>query len=424
VFNLSMKKQQTPRIAIVRHSRYPDDMHVRRDAMALRDAGFDVDLVCDREPGRPAIERVDGITVLRIPPRHRRGGLARYAFEYLAFPLVAAGVIALRSLGRRYTWIEINNMPDWLVIAALFPKAFGAKVTLYSREDMARLFASDHDLPSTHRVIRLLEALEGLSARVADRVIVSQELARRDFLVQGTPPRKVVVVPNVPDEKAFRAQITPSTHDHRGRADGDDAFRLVTHGTLTKRYGIETLIEAVSIVRKEIPGVRLEIIGSGEYRQELEALTHRLHLESQVTFTGYLPSYEDVAPRLMEADVGVVALWTDFQLCNKLTEYLALGMPTITTESAALRPYLDDGEVYYVEPKNARALADAITTLYRDSARRAALAEAGHLAYLRHFTWDDAREKYLAVYRDDLEPRSEAPCSETPYLPEAERTTA
>jgi glycosyltransferase involved in cell wall biosynthesis len=168
---------------------------------------------------------------------------------------------------------------------------------------------------------------------------------------------------------------------------------------LVKRYGIETLIESVALLRDRIPGIHLEIMGAGEYRPELEAMVDRLDLRTKVSFIGYLPFYEMVAPRLLQADIGVVPLWNDFQLCNKLVDYLALSIPTITTASAATQPYLDGDAVFYVKPRDPEALADAILALYLDPARRAAMGTAGHAAYRRHFAWDTTRSSYLAIYQ-------------------------
>jgi glycosyltransferase involved in cell wall biosynthesis len=387
-----------PRIAIVRHSSYPEDMHVRRDALALRDAGFDVDLICDQKPGKAMIERVEGITVLRISPRHKRAGIGRYLFEYTAFPLAATVILALRSVRRSYHWIEINNMPDWLVLAAIVPKLLGARVVLYSREDMARLLASDHILSPRHPVVRVLRAIQLASCRSVDRVITTQEFARQDLIDHGIPADKIVTVPNAPDEAAFLARV-PETRIVTPRLPSTSAsFRLVTHGTLVKRYGIETLIQAVHVLRDTIPGIHLEIIGDGEYRSALEALVERLELRPHVTFAGFLPEYEQVAPKLVDADLGIVPIWTDFQLCNKLVDYLLLGIPAISSESRVLRTYLADEAVQFVPPKNPEALAEAILSLYREPGRRAALAAAGKTAYLKHFSWDQARHQYLALY--------------------------
>src|SRR5439155_24949014 len=67
-------------------------------------------------------------------------------------------------------------------------------------------------------------------------------------------------------------------------------FRLVTHGTLLHRYGIQTLLEAVALLRGRIPGLHLQIIGDGEYRPALERLPAHLELEDVVAFSGICAS--------------------------------------------------------------------------------------------------------------------------------------
>ena len=57
-----------PRVAVVRHDRYPAGPHLLRSARALRDASFDVEVIFAHEPGRPRHEHSDGVTVSRRPP--------------------------------------------------------------------------------------------------------------------------------------------------------------------------------------------------------------------------------------------------------------------------------------------------------------------------------------------------------------------
>jgi len=278
-------------------------------------------------------------------------------------------------------------------------------VTFYCREDTGRLFASDRELSRRHPAVRLLSAVNRTCARAADRVIATQELARDDLVAPGFPPAKVVVIPNAPDESAFFASLPNGAFPFDGH--DDDTFRLVTHGVLLRRYGLETLLHAVGILRLSIPNIHLEIIGDGTYRARLEGLTDQLGLRSHVTFAGLLADYAEVAPRLVRAHIGINPIWTDFQLCNKLVDYLALGLPAITTRCLALTPYLDDSQVFYVKARSPQALADAVTTLYLDPVRRAELGKAGHAAYLRHFAWEQAKARYVAIYEERAEAEPE-----------------
>jgi glycosyltransferase involved in cell wall biosynthesis len=391
----------------VRHDRYPGEPHLRRSVHTLRDAGFDVEVICDHEPGRPRCERLEGITVLRLLFQHKRHSVVRYLFEYATLPVLAAAIVAARSLRRRYDYVEIDNPPDWLILAGLIPRMQGSKVVLYMFENMPVLMAADYGWSHGHPLMRALVTVERLCTGLAHHLIAPHEMARRILGDQGIPSEKIAaVVPNVPDERVFLSRLSfqPSAVNHELTADGrglrpDRGFRLVTHGTLLQRYGIETLLEAVALLRGHIPGLHLEILGNGEYRPALERRATSLDLRDTVTFSDRVP-FEELAPRLAAADVGIVPMWAPF-VPNKLMEYLALRLPVIAADWPSLRLCFDDSAICYVPPKNAQALADAIMALYVDPQLRAALAAKGHAVYRAEFAWEGTRYDYLAVYGVD-----------------------
>jgi glycosyltransferase involved in cell wall biosynthesis/peptidoglycan/xylan/chitin deacetylase (PgdA/CDA1 family) len=407
----------------VRHGDYLQP-HPRRDIFALRDAGFDVDFICDSEPGRPHLEHVDGVTVIRLPIRHKRGHLPRYLFEYTVMPVLAAGALALRSVWRRYDYVEIDTMPTWLIAAAVVPKLFGAKVVLYMFEHMAELTASDKGLTEHHRLIRLLDRIEIACVRSADVVLTPAERNRELYISRRVAPQKIVFIPNCPDERMFLANVDPvslrrlaaagvavgptegnaTDHDRRSARDNPkpaNVFRLVTHGSLLERYGIQILIEAVANLRGKhsearIPGIKLDVIGSGEYESELMELAHKLSLDETVRFVGLVP-FEEMASHLLEADVGVGPYLLDL-LPNKMMEYLLLGIPAIASDWPTMRRYFDDDVVTYVPPNDVEALASAIESMYRHPRKRKRQADMAQARYLGTLAWSKTKHHYLAVY--------------------------
>ena len=130
--------------------------------------------------------------------------------------------------------------------------------------------------------------LERLSTRFADRVVVTQELARQLAMRRGVPGEKVTVVLNGPDESIFDPQL-------RERTGQRDDFTIVTHGLILERFGIQTLLDALPAVASHVPEVRVEIYGDGEFRAALEAQVARNGVADRVHFHGWLPLDEDVA---------------------------------------------------------------------------------------------------------------------------------
>jgi glycosyltransferase involved in cell wall biosynthesis len=369
----------------------------------LRDAGFAVDVICDYEPGKPRNEYLEGVTVLRLLFQHKRHSILRYLVEYATLPFLAGIIVATRFLRHGYDYVEIDNPPDWLVLAGLFPRLLGATIVLYMFENMPEIMAVDHGLSPGHPLMRALCAVERFCAGLAHHLIAPHEMARRLLIEQGVPPEKVAaVVPNVPDERVFFSLLhnEPITAGGRCVAESqgstDHCFRLVTHGTMLQRYGIETLLEAVALIHHLIPGLHLDVIGDGEYRPMLEKLATHLRLDATVTFIDRVP-FDRLAARLVGAEIGIVPMWVPF-VPNKLMEYMALNLPVIAADWPSLRLCFDDSAIFYVEPRNAAELAQAIITLYQDPQRRAALAAAARTVYRARFAWDHTKNDYLAVY--------------------------
>jgi glycosyltransferase involved in cell wall biosynthesis len=383
---------QRPAACILRHSYYPDG-HVRRDAETLVQAGYDVSVVALRRAGQPAREELNGVSIYRLPVEHHRGSVLRYVWEYGAFFLLAFLTVALLHARKRFRIVEIDNMPDVLVFCALVPKLTGARLILYIFDNMPELLQVTRGYSARHPLVRLLALLERASAAVVDRVIVTQEIARRVVRARGVPDARITTVLNCPDEAIFTPRPPAA-------AAGHDAFEIVTHGLILERFGVQTLIEALPAIAREVPTARLHVIGAGEYRAELERQVREGGLSERVELRSWVP-LEELPDHLRRADAGYVGMHCDLMLSNKLMEYVALGIPAVVARWSVYEHYFPDDTVNYFRPKSAEALADAIVAIYRDPARARARAERAAELY-RGYRWTVQREIYLGVYADLL----------------------
>jgi len=131
------------RVCAITFDWYPFDVLVRRTAEAAADAGYQVDVICLRQPGQKAYEICHGVQVYRIPMYRSFGrSLAFTILEWFCF-LVSAGVMVTRlHLKQRYDVVHIHNMPDFLVFCAIIPKLLGAKIILEVQDVSPELMAA------------------------------------------------------------------------------------------------------------------------------------------------------------------------------------------------------------------------------------------------------------------------------------------
>ena len=155
---------------------------------------------------------------------------------------------------------------------------------------------------------------------------------------------------------------------------------MVCHGTVTRRLGLDTAIEALALVRGRLPDVRLRVIGAGDYLGEIKALTPAgWTSESDGQFRGS-GADSSTARQIVGSDVGLVPNHatnaTQLMLPVKLLEFATLGIPVIAARLRTIEHYFGDDAVRYFTPGNSRELAQAIEDLYFDPDCRAGAGAA------------------------------------------------
>ena len=90
------RRRARPRACIVRQIDVYEPM-IQREAEALVEAGFDVEVLCMRHPARPRRTVINGVTVWSLRSSRKRAGKTklRYAIEYAWFFMLVATVLLL-----------------------------------------------------------------------------------------------------------------------------------------------------------------------------------------------------------------------------------------------------------------------------------------------------------------------------------------
>jgi glycosyltransferase involved in cell wall biosynthesis len=377
------------RICIVRHDHYLD-LTVRREAEALRDAGYEVDVVCLPEHSGSPVEAGEGITLHRLPLRRRRGGSLAYVVDYVSFFVAATVTVARLHIQRPFLAVQANTMPDVLVFTALVPRLLGAKVVAFMKEPTPELGETKY---GSRRLTHLLRRIEQAAIRFADMAFTVTEDLKETEVARGADAEKITVVLNGPDARYLL--------DHRTDAEPDPAwFTAVCHGLVDERYGHATMVRAIRLARERVPNLRLKITGRGEYGTRLQQLIEEEGVEDRVEYLGWLnlPELVDV---LCRADVGIVAQesspYSNLVHTNKMFEYMLLGKPVIASRLRSTARYFGDDAVEYFEAGSAESLAGALVALHDDPARRCRMVEAAR-AHYDAYGWDKQRDVYLSAY--------------------------
>lgn len=383
------------RAAVLLYSDYPADTRPLRAARAMVDAGMEVDLLClSLRPDDPRYELIDGVRVHRLPLIHSRGRKSAYLWNYFRFFVRSLLWLARASWRRRYDIVHVHNMPDFLVFAAIVPRLRGAKVILDLHDPMPELMMAIFGLPENRRAIRLLRRIEKYSIAFADLVITTNLSFKNLFAARNRRSRNIQIVMNSPEEAIFHDRVS---------ADGAraaDSFRIVHHGLIAHRHGIDLLIRAVAEIRPRLPGVRLSIYGgANDYLDRVLTEAAALGVSDVVTYHGN-KTQEEIARAIADCHLGVIPNrrnpFTDINLPTRIFEYLAVGRPVIAPATRGIKDYFTDDDLIFFDPDDPPSLASKLLWAHEHPEAVAELVRRGQAVYRRHL-WSGERARFLTL---------------------------
>jgi glycosyltransferase involved in cell wall biosynthesis len=392
--NRSANAGARPRHCMVVYSYYPlGEPRVQREAEALVDSGYAVDVICPQAQGQPTRDTYRGVHILRLPPGVTKRSLARQFLGYVGFMVRAGARLTRLHLRRGYDTVQIHNLPDFLVFSALVPKLQRVPVILDLHDLMPEFFEGRFGSNGRSIASRLIRWQESLACRFADHVITVSDHWRDVLIERGVSKDKISVVMNVADERIFKPRAKKRTGSE---------FRLIYHGTVTYRYGLDLAVRAVALLKDEIPNLRLTVVGQGDLMPELFDLRRALGLEDHVELRDELVLAEELPALLERADVGVVPyrddVFTDGLLPTKLMEYAAVGIPSVCARTTAIESYFHDAMVEFFSPGDADDLADRIRKLYLEPEHLERLTRRS-VNFVRRHNWADVGSRYVHLVR-------------------------
>lgn len=386
--NITSKK-----ILMVVYSDYPGDVRVRREAEALIDAGHNVDILCLRKGNQLAFETIRNVDIYRINLEHKRAGKIRYLWNYAYFFMRVMLKATSLHHRNRYHIIHTHNMPEFLVFAQIIPRLRGAKLVVDLHDPMPEVFMSKFQKPASHWLIRFLRILERWSLGFVDAIITTNISFLELFVSRSCPRDKIRLVMNSPQESVFGAV------EHRGRREPDNKFIIMYHGTITERYGLDTAVEALVLVRKAIPTAELHVYNDGEFLETVKKQVEDLKLQNCVSFHGRV-TLEQIAEIIPSIDVGVVPnhrdAFTEINLPTRILEYICMNRSAVAPRTTGVLDYFNDETVHLFEPDDAADLARVLIDIYKDKEKRDKILQGGIEVYQK-YTWAKQKENLLEL---------------------------
>lgn len=377
------------------YSYYPADIRVRKEAEALAEKGFAVDIICLKNDSELKEEVINGVHVYRIHMKRQRKGKLKYLWQYLVFIVRSFFMINILDLRKKYKIVHIHNMPDILIFSAIIQKIKGSKIILDLHDPMPEVYITKYSLNSDHIIIKTLKFLERLCINVSD-IVLTPNIAFRDlFKSRGCPENKIHIIMNSPQESIFFKDMKKDAKKVVKQDLLDSKkFIVMFHGTIVERHGLDTAVEALVHLKEQIPSVAFLVFGEGDFVDPFLKLRDKYNLSDIIHYYGHVP-IEDIVSVIPVIDVGLIpnksSPFTDLNLPTRIFEYLCLGKPVIVPRTRGILDYFKDDEIYFFQSDNPTNLSEVILDVYGNHKRRQEMVKKGIAVYRRH-TWDTERE--------------------------------
>lgn len=383
-------------LVIVENLPVPFDTRVWKEAIALREAGYSVTVLCPKGKSfRKTYELLEGIHIYRHPMPEEGHRPIGYLLEYVSALFWEALFSSWIYLRRGFHVIQGCNPPDTIVFVALPFKLFGVKYIFDHHDVNPELYLSKYEKKDF--LYKMLVWLEKITFLFSDVVMSTNNSYREVALTRGRrAPDDVFAVRNGPDLKTFKA-VPPNPALKYGKR-----YLVGYVGVMSDQEGLDILLDVVEHIRDlGHRDIHFTCVGGGTGLAGLRKIVRDKNLESMVNFTGRVSDAE-LLEVLSTADVCVnpdkPCLMNDMSTMIKIMEYMALGKPIVQFDLKEGRFSAGEASLYSDNQNQVADFASKILWLLDHPEERRKMGELGRHRVETELAWEHSVGEFLTAY--------------------------
>lgn len=243
-------------------------------------------------------------------------------------------------------------------------------------------------------ILKALDKLKNDKLREGVDVLTAHCSAAKEFMERELGVKKEIEVIHVGVDTTLFRPMEPT-----GKYLLEGEFKILTVARLHRYKGIKYLIEAMKLLKYQMPEAKLYVLGKGPEEESLKKLVNEFGLERKVEFIRKaIPNYE--MPFLYrECDVYVQpSIIEPYGIA--VLEVMACGKPVVGTKVGGMLDTIKDGETgFIVEHGNAEEIADRIMIL-KDENKRAGMEIRAREWVVENFDWMVIGKRYQEILED------------------------
>jgi glycosyltransferase involved in cell wall biosynthesis len=312
--------------------------------------------------------------------------------SYIAPSIIRTTIDLMNDIKKRkYDIVHIHgtHVPLALIPLVKNEKKYKLVITLHG------IVAIDSKHSIKNRLLLknvLFGFIEKVAINKADAVIAVSPAIEKIALDKGVKKENIYVIPNGINLKSLDC-VGPSLNLK--------SPSILFAGRLVKAKNVENLINAVMVLKKDVPKIHLYIAGNGPQLCKLKEHVSELNLQDNVTFLGYI--HGDVKDQYYRSiDICVVpSTFESFSLVA--LEAMAYGKPVIASNVGGLPYLVDEGTTGYLfDPNNYQDIAQKINQIIHNKERMIKFGNAGRKK-AENYEWSNVATDTIDAYRKILD---------------------
>jgi glycosyltransferase involved in cell wall biosynthesis len=392
------------RIGMILDKSFPPDPRVENEALTLIESGHEVFLFCLTYTKEYLTENYNGIQLKRYHSNNITYKLSALAYEIPFYSRVLKPKIKdfLKA-----NHIDVIHIHDMRIAGTVFlvNEKFKLPIVLDLHDNFPEVMKEYPHLkkfPGKYVISpkKWLKKEQEFIEKADKIVTVSQEFVdsiKNRLLNQKD---KVVLVPNSVRRSFYTNVKIDKTITNKFK----DDFVLLYIGDTGLRRGLQTVIEAIPIIKQTINTIRLVIVGKSTTDHILVQLAEKLNVTENISFEGW-QNEQLFSSYIKAAHIGISPLIRskqhDVAYANKLFQYMGLGLPLLVSDATAQKKLVEKNNTGLIhEEKNPSSFAKKVSFLYANKELRSTFATNAKSFIENKFHWELTSKELVKMYNE------------------------
>jgi glycosyltransferase involved in cell wall biosynthesis len=357
------------------------------------------------EVHRPLLADISEMLPIFIPEDVKRWHPQAQIFfgETLVYNILSSLKLVNQLVKAEGKEVDVIVSHDWL-------SAWAGCVSECSLKKPFVFHFHSHEQGRTGNGSLTVKAIENKAGKMAD-LIVTVSYAMRDVLISlGQDEKKIRVVHNGVDAEKYssRGFSRGEIESFRNKLGINEKEQLILFvGRLTWVKGVDTLIQAMPLILKEVPNAKLLILGKGEQEELIRHIVTNLGIEKNVILEFKYADEEERILHYAACDAAVFpSKYEPFGIV--CTEAMSMGKPAVVGARgvSGLREQVIPSGVarcgFHVNPYDPSDIAKFVVELLKNPDLKEEMGKNARKRVLENFTWNKTAEETLRVYEEAI----------------------